>query len=327
MISRPASLYPETPPLRTHALSVSGGHTLHVQEFGDPRGIPAVVLHGGPGSGSSPLLRRFLDPARYRIIVFDQRGAGRSTPRGETRHNTTADLLADLRAIRVHLGIDRWLVVGGSWGATLALAHALAEPTVVSGLLLRAPFLARAQDIDGFFQGTAADLPEAWSRFAAVAPPERRHALLAVLADGLQGDVALAAPLAIAWWRWELAMSGTPPASVAPNEPEGDALLALIDRYRVQSHYLRHRCWLDAPSLLDRFGALPRVPIALLQGTADRVCPPAGAVELHRHVSNSTLRLVDGAGHDPTHPAMVRAMVQALDAYAGCGCFDPQDAP
>ncbi|MDL2338518.1 MAG: alpha/beta fold hydrolase [Pseudomonadota bacterium] len=320
-----AVLYPETSPLRTHALSVSGGHTLHVQEFGDANGIPAVVLHGGPGSGSSPLLRRFLDPARYRVIGFDQRGAGRSTPRGETRHNTTADLLADLRTIRLHLGIDRWLVVGGSWGATLALAHALAEPKVVSGLLLRAPFLARAQDIDGFFQGTAADLPEAWSRFVAVAPPERRHALLEVLADDLQGDVAQAAPLALAWWRWELAMSGTLAASTVPNEPEGEALLALIDRYRVQSHYLRHRCWLDVPPLLDRCGALPRVPTALLQGTADRICPPDGARELHRRVAHSTLRLVDGVGHDPTHPAMVAAMVNALDAYADRASFEWQD--
>lgn len=318
-------LYPEAPPLRTHALGVSGGHTLQVQEFGAPDGVPAVVLHGGPGSGSSPLLRRFLDPARYRIVGFDQRGAGRSTPRGETRNNTTADLLADLQAIRRHLGIDRWLVVGGSWGATLALAHGLADPQAVSGLLLRATFLARAEDIAGFFQGAAIDLPEAWSRFAAIAPPARRHALLDVLADGLQGDVAQAAPFALAWWRWELAMSGALPTSTAPAEPEGEALHALIDRYRVQSHYLRHRCWLDTPPLLERCAALPRVPIAILHGSADRICPPAGARELHRRVPHSTLRLIDGVGHDPTHPAMVAAMVDALDAYAERGDLESRE--
>ena len=312
-------LYPESLPLRTHALRVSGGHTLQVQEFGAPNGIPAVVLHGGPGSGSPPLLRRFLDPARYRIIGFDQRGAGLSTPRGETRHNTTPDLLADLQAIRRHLEIDRWLVVGGSWGATLALAHALAEPQAVSGLLLRATFLARKQDITGFFQEASADLAEAWSRFAAIAPPARRHALLDVLSDGLQGDVAQATPFALAWWRWEAAMSGAPST---PAEPGGDALRALIDRYRVQSHYLRHRCWLDTPPLLERCAALPRVPIAILHGTRDRICPPDGARELHRRVPHSRLTLVDGVGHDPTHPAMVAAMVDALDAYAECVRFE-----
>ncbi len=317
-------LYPEGPPRCAHALSVSGGHLLQVEEFGDADGIPAVVLHGGPGSGTSPLLRRFLDPMRYRVICFDQRGAGRSTPRGETRHNTTADLLTDLQTIRRHLGIDRWLVVGGSWGATLALAYALAEPRSVSGLLLRAPFLARADDIEGFFQGRTAGLPEAWARFSAIAPPDRRHALLDVLADGLQGDVAQAAPFALAWWRWEAVMSG---ASAMPAEPAGDALQALIDRYRVQSHYLRHHCWLDAPPLLDRCSLLPRVPIAILHGTADRICLPEGARELHRRVAHSTLRLVDGVGHDPTHPAMVAAMVGALDAYADGGRFDAQERP
>lgn len=314
-----AALYPETPPLRTDALGVSGGHVLHLQEFGTPDGMPAVVLHGGPGSGSSPLLRRFLDPARYRVIGFDQRGAGRSTPRGATHDNTTTDLLADLQAIRHHLGIERWLVVGGSWGATLALAHALAEPQAVSALLLRATFLARADDITRFFQGAAAELPEAWARFAAIAPPARRHALLEVLTAGLQGDAAQAAPYALAWWRWEAAMSGALPP---PDEPAGDALQALIGRYRVQSHYLSHGCWLDTPPLLDRCAALPRVPTAILHGSADRICPPDGARELHRRVPHSRLTLVAGAGHDPTHPAMVAAMVNALDAYAEHGRFE-----
>ena len=324
MFSRLSALYAETPPLRTHGLDVSGGHTLQVQEYGDPRGIPAVVLHGGPGSGSSALLRRFFDPARYRIIGFDQRGAGRSLPPGETRNNTTADLLADLQTIRHHLGIDRWLVVGGSWGATLALVHALHEPQAVSGLLLRATFLARAEDIERFFQGAAADLPEAWQRFAAIAPPARRNAMLEVLHEGLQGETSAAAVYARAWWRWEAAMSG---ALSTPNEPEGDALRALISRYRVQSHYLRHRCWLDTPPLLDRCGALPRVPTAILHGAADRICPPEGADMLHRCVPHSTLCLVDAAGHDPTHPAMVAAMVRALDAYAERGRFESPEPP
>lgn len=316
-----AALYAATPPLRTDALGVSGGHVLHLQEFGNPDGMPAVVLHGGPGSGSSPLLRRFLDPNRYRIIGFDQRGAGRSTPRGATRDNTMADLLADLQAIRQHLGIERWLVVGGSWGATLALAHALAESQAVSALLLRATFLARAEDITRFFQGAVADLPEAWSRFAAIAPPARRHALLEVLTEGLQGDAPQAAPFALAWWRWEAAMSGALPPT---DEPEGDALQELIGRYRVQSHYLSHCCWLDAPPLLDRCGSLPCVPTAILHGGSDHICPPDGARELHRRLPHSTLRIIPGVGHDPTHPEMVAAMLRALDSYAASGRFEPE---
>lgn len=322
MFSRAAAvLYPATPPLRTHALRVSDVHTLHVEECGNLRGIPAVVLHGGPGSGMSPLLVRFLDPARYRIIGFDQRGAGRSTPRGATRDNTTADLLADLQAIRHHLDIERWLVVGGSWGATLSLAHALTESHAVSALLLRATFLARAQDIAHFFQGAAADRPEAWTRFAAIAPPARRHALLEVLTEGLQGDVAQAAPFALAWRRWEAAMSCAP---LPPDEPEGDALQALIGRYRVQSHYLSHCCWLDTPPLLDRCAALPCVPTAILHGGSDHICPPDGARELHRRLPHSTLRVIPGVGHDPTHPEMVAAMLRALDSYAASGRFEPE---
>jgi proline iminopeptidase len=291
-----------------------------------------VVLHGGPGSGSSPLLRRFFDPARYRVIAIDQRGAGRSRPRGATAHNRTADLLDDLRLVREQLEVPRWLAAGGSWGATLALAHAAFEPQAVAALLLRAVFLPRAEDIEDFFQDTESRAPAAWARFASVAPAHERHDMLGYLARGLldasSGD--LPRRLALAWWHWEQTLArGTAMRNedTAPVEPDHATLDALVDRYRVQSHYLRHCCWLDAPPLLDRLGVLPQVPTLLLHSRDDRICRPEGAEAVHGRIPHSQLRWVDGAGHDPSHPAMAAAMVAALDSYARHGHFGNGLAP
>ncbi len=318
------TLYPMPAPSRVHEWPVSGGHVLHVEEGGSADGVPALVLHGGPGSGGSPLLQRYFDPARYRLISADQRGAGRSRPRGGTAHNTTADLVADLALMRERLGITRWLVVGGSWGATLALAYAAAHPGAVRALLLRATFLARDEDIAGFFQPADAEHAAAWQQFAAHAPAAERHAMLPFLAAGLNRDDDTARRLALAWWRWESALAaGALPSTEPMSEPDGPAIKALVDRYRVQSHYLLHRCWLDDPPLLDRCARLPTVPTTLLHGADDRICRPEASLALHQRLPHSRLRLIDGAGHDPTHPAMVDAMVQALDAYAAAGHFDP----
>jgi proline iminopeptidase len=324
-------LYPATPPRRSLMLPVSHGHFLQVQDSGKPDGVCALVLHGGPGSGLSPLLQRFFDPARFRIIGIDQRGAGRSQPRGSTAHNTTAELLEDLRRVREHLGIARWIVVGGSWGATLALAHALDEPEAVAALLLRAVFVPRADDIAAFFQDTAGHARAAWARFAAVAPASERHDMLAFVHRQLSvgpadGTSDRQRALELAWWHWERAMTG-PSAAPAAAEPTGEALAALVDRYRVQSHYLVHRCWLDAPPLLDRLHALPRVPTLLLHARDDHVCPPHTAQAVHARIAHSRLQWVDGAGHDPAAPAMATAMVAALDGYAQHGHFGDAAQP
>ena len=291
------SLYPDPPLLRSHALPVPGGHVLQVQEFGAADGIPAVVLHGGPGSGCSPLLRRVFDPARYRIVCPDQRGAGGSVPRGGIEHNSTDDLLADLRRVRETLGIRRWLVSGGSWGATLAVAHAAAEPEAIVALLLRASFLARPQDIAGFFGELSLD----------------------ALAEALSSnDMAMREAAALSWWHREQALAGTAGTS-AP--PKGEALAFQIDRLRVQAHYLRHGCWLQAPTLLERCEALPRVPTRLIHARDDRICPADGAFALHQRLPHATLQWVDEGGHDPSHPALVGATVAALDHYAAHGNF------
>ena len=309
------TLYDAAPAATSSWLAVPGGHEVHVQQSGAPEGIPVVVLHGGPGSGSSPLAPRCFDPRRFRIICIDQRGAGLSRPQGGMTNNTTADLLADLRAVRAQLGITRWLVVGGSWGATLALAHALDAPEAVSGLLLRGLFLARAQDIDGFFDGASHGRPQAW------APFEQRAAaqgvsLIESLHRSLCGEDAQVT--ALHWWRWEQFLVGNESAP----DPDAAALAAQVQRLRIQSHYLRHRCWLDEPPLLERCAALPDVPTLLLHGTADRICPPEGAAAFARQLPRSRLQWIDGAGHDPSHPRMVDAMVGALDHFAAHGRFD-----
>ena len=296
----PCTLYADPPLLASHSLAVPGGHVLQVQEFGRADGIPAVVLHGGPGSGCSPLLRRVFDPLRWRIVCPDQRGAGGSTPRGGIENNTTDELVADLRRIREALGIRRWLVAGGSWGATLALAHAASEPDAVAALVLRASFLARPRDVAAFFgELSLQDLAEALSSSQ---PAERERA-------------------ALSWWRREQALAGTSAA-----EPAGAALGAQVDRLRVQAHYLRHGCWLQSPDLLERCEAVPRVPTLLLHARDDRICPPAGAELLRQRLPQSRLEWLDVGGHDAAHPAMVAAMVAALDRYASQGHFDREAA-
>jgi proline iminopeptidase len=316
------ALYPDAPLLRRHALAVGDGHVLDLAEYGCADGVPALVLHGGPGSGCSPLLRRFFDPQRFRIVCVDQRGAGLSTPRGGTTHNTTTHLLEDLRRVRRHLGVARWLVVGGSWGAALGIAHAADDPDAVAALLLRSSFLARAEDIAWFFQGAADTAPAAWQHFAAAAPPADRTALLPWLARTLrEGDAGARRSAALAWWQWEQALAGT--HNDAPAGAALDALIdPLVDRYRVQSHYLLQNAFLTDPPLLQRCARAPEVPTLLLHGRVDRVCRPEGARALRRALPHAALQWIDGAGHDPAHPAMVTAMVNALDAYAERGAFD-----
>jgi proline iminopeptidase len=291
--------HPSDVPLRIHALPVGHGHVLHVEEWGHPDGLPVLLLHGGPGSGCSPLLRRGFDLKKYRLICPDQRGAGLSTPRGGTAQNTTAKLLDDLWLLRRRLGVERWLVVGGSWGATLALAHALDQPDSVRGLLLRNTFLARESDIASFFKGAPEALAQDWRSL-----PEL--------------DDAEAQALSLLWWRWERLRCGQPDEAEAPS---GDALVALVDRYRVQAHYLREGCWQQSPPLLERCAALRQVPLRLLHGAQDAVCPVMGAQLLQAAVPWAELEILPGVGHDPAHPLMLAAMRRALDAFATRGDF------
>lgn len=309
------TLFPPAEAFRTHRLPVAGGHRLFVAEYGRPDGVPVLVLHGGPGSGGSPRLAGLFDPARFRVIVPDQRGAGRSEPVGATLANTTADLLADIDLIRAALGVGRCFVAGGSWGATLAILYAARQPARVCGLLLRNPFLARAADLAWFFGGARLRHPEAWRRWAALGAPEAEEALLPWLADLFARlDARQAAPWVQAWQRWECALAGTPAGALGEAE-----IAALFRRYRLQLHYFTQGCFVppDAvPAAVDQLVAA-RVPLRLVQGLADDVCPPAATRLLAARLPAEACRWVEGVGHDPFAPAMVAASMAAWAELSG----------
>lgn len=309
------TLFPPAEAFRTHWLPVDGGHRLFVAEYGRTDGVPVLVLHGGPGSGGSPRLAGLFDPARFRVIVPDQRGAGRSEPVGATAANTTAGLLADIDVVCAALGVGRCFMAGGSWGATLAILHAARRPAQVGGLLLRNPFLARAADLAWFFGGARQRHPEAWQLWAALGAPEAEGAMLPWLADVFARlDARQAAPWVRAWQRWECALAGTPAGS--PGEAE---VAALFRRYRLQLHYFTQGCFVPPDAVLDAADQLAaaRLPMRLVQGLADDVCPPAATRLLAARLPAGACRWVEGVGHDPFAPAMVAASMAAWAELSG----------
>jgi proline iminopeptidase len=313
----PHALYTPQEPYATGVLDVGDGHSVYYEQCGEPNGLPIVVLHGGPGSSFSARHRQLFDLQRYRVVLFDQRGCGRSLPRGSVQANTSEHLVADIEQLRQHLGVESWLVVGGSWGAGLALAYAAAHPAACLGLVLRGVFLGRASDLDWFFQQARQLLPDAWADLAQQVPPAARANLLQWLCTSVSGgqpQEALAA--ASAWDAWESAMSlrkNTPPATALPT---GDAAQALLDKFRVQSHYLINGCFWGDRNLLARARALAAVPTAIVHGRLDWICLPQAAWELHHSLPGSRLQWLDGCGHSAFDPAMARAMADAIAHYA-----------
>lgn len=299
------ALFPPIDPYHREHLEVGDGHSLYVEQSGNPDGEPVLTLHGGPGGGSSPLLRRFFDPQRYRIVVFDQRGAGRSRPYAATDHNTLAHLVADIERIREHLGVRRWsMVLGGSWGVTLALSYALAHPRPVGALVLRGVFLCRQQDQDWLYteHGAARFYPDAWQRLMDALPPgegsvlERYHAAL----SGPDGE-----RLAREWTLWEARLSSLVPPEQINVEHNARAMAHL------ESHYFMHRGFVEAP-ILPRCGAI-QCPVEIVHGRYDLVCPPEQAWLLHQALPDSRLNWVPAAGHTGAEPAVAQALVEAVE--------------
>lgn len=298
-------------------LEVGDGHRVWYEQSGNADGFPVVLLHGGPGSGSSPRQRLFFDAGLFRIIQFDQRGCGRSEPTGELAHNRTVALVGDIERLREHLRIERWLVSGGSWGSTLALVYAARHLDRVAGVLVRAVFLAGRADLDWYFHGARVIAPQAWERFAAEIPRRWRRRIIGYLDRSLRGDDAdKAARLALAWRDYEAVINGPDPATPSAVPAPAGGIATLVAKYRVQAHYLAQRCFLGSGEVLRAASALRGVPVAIIHGTRDLVCLPQGAWLTHRACPGSRLAWAAGSGHDPFNPSMAALTRSALACFA-----------
>jgi len=320
VISSDSALFPPIEPYRSGRLAVDELHTLHWEECGNPDGLPVLFLHGGPGGGLSPRQRRFFDPARYRIVLFDQRGAGKSTPLGEYRNNTTQDLVADIERIRAMLGIRQWLVFGGSWGATLALAYGESHPQHCLGFILRGIFLCTAAEIDWFMNGMRWFFPEAHAAFAAAVAEKERGDLLAAYAKRLfDDDPAVHAPAARAWSRYEGSCVFLRPNPEAIADFSSDAVSLGIGR--LEAHYFLKRGFLTEDQLIAGLEHIRHLPAMIVQGRYDMVCPPATALRLHAAWPQARLRLIADAGHSAYEPGIAAALVDATEQFKTTGKF------
>jgi proline iminopeptidase len=311
-------LYPPIEPHRHGHLAVGQGHELYWEECGNPDGKPAVFLHGGPGAGCDTRARRFFDPARYRIILFDQRGCGRSQPHASLDHNTTWDLVADIEKLRGLLGIDRWQVFGGSWGSTLALAYAQAHAARVSELVLRGIFLLRKGELDWFYQqGASALYPDCWEYYLAPIPEGERGDLMHAFHRRLTGadrEAAIAAARAWAVWEGSTSYLLTDVDNVR-KWGEDDFALAVA---RIECHYFVNGGFLrDEQQLLDEVDRIRHLPAVIVQGRHDVVCPMMTAWDLHRVWPEADFRVVADAGHSAFEPGITDELVRATDRYAG----------
>jgi proline iminopeptidase len=324
--SRPAgsktgvsALYPPIRPYRKGRLRVSALHELYYEESGHPEGKAAVFLHGGPGGGTDPSMRRFFDSRRYRIVLFDQRGCGASRPHAELRDNTTWDLVSDIETLREHLGVERWLVFGGSWGSTLALAYAQRHPQRVSELVLRGIFLLRRSELEWFYQnpqGAGAIFPDLWEQYVEPIPVAERHDLIQAYYRRLTAeDAATRNAAARAWAIWEGGTSflRTNSSYLAKFDDPGYAAAFA----RIEAHYFVHRGFLQHDDqLLRDVSRIRNIPGVIVQGRYDMVCPARSAWDLHRAWPEAQLRIVPDAGHSAFEPGITRELVAATDRFA-----------
>lgn len=315
-VARPDPLFPPIEPYAQHRLDVGDGHVLYVEECGDPGGLPAVFLHGGPGAGCGPTHRRFFDPSRWRLVLFDQRGSGRSTPHAGLDHNTTWDLVADLERIRAQLGIERWLVFGGSWGSTLALAYAETHPQRVTGLVLRGIFLCRPWEIQWFYQqGASLLFPDYWEDFLSVIPAAERGDLVQAYSRRLTGtDAAAMHRAAHAWSLWEgRCATLLPDAGVRSAFSDDRLALSLA---RIECHYFVNDAFLQPDQLLRDAHRLADIPGVIVHGRYDAICPLRSAWELHQVWPKAELQVIADAGHAAFEPGIAAALVAATERFA-----------
>ncbi len=305
-------LFPEIGPYETGYLPLGDEHVMYWEQVGNPRGKPVLFLHGGPGAGAGAVHRRFFDPNIWRVIIFDQRGAGRSKPLGALAANTTQHLVADIETLRTFLNIDRFLLFGGSWGSTLALAYAQAHPEAVMGAVLRGIFLGRPAEVDWFLHGLARVFPDAHAAFAQFLPAEERHDLLgAFLARLTNPDPEIHGPAARAWSIYEGSCSTLLPSFEAVSAFAQDR--AAIGLARIEAHYFAHNLFLPAGGLLAHMDPLRTIPGEIVQGRYDMICPAQSAFDLAAAWPMARLTLVPDAGHSALEPGVRTALIAALE--------------
>lgn len=310
------ALFPDIRPYQEHNLPVDHLHTLYVEESGSPDGIPVLFVHGGPGAGCSKYDRRFFDPERYRIILFDQRGTGRSTPHAELENNTTAHLVQDIEAIRTRLKVDKWVLFGGSWGSTLSLVYAQTFPERVLGMVLRGIFLCRERDLHWFYQSGADRIfPDYWQDYANQIPPEEQDDFITAYHLRLTGANELAKMSAAKSWSiWE--------GRCATLRPNNDVVQRFSDPHlalslaRIEAHYFVNKAFLEPDQIIRNAGNLNGIPGIIIHGRYDIVCPLDNAVALHNAWPDSELHIIRDAGHSSAEPTIADALVKATQEMA-----------
>jgi proline iminopeptidase len=310
------TLYPEIKPYARHELAVQAPHVLYVDESGSPDGLPVVFIHGGPGAGCDAASRRYFDPNLYRIVTFDQRGCGRSTPHASLENNTTQALIADMEQIREQLGIDKWVLFGGSWGSTLALAYAQAHPERVQGLILRGIFLCRPQEFDWFYQEGASRLfPDYWEDYLAPIPADERGNLMQAFYKRLTGPDQIAQMHAAkAWSTWEgRTATLRPNTQVVDRFTDSHRALSIA---RIECHYFVNNAFLEPDQLLRDMPKIAHLPGVIVHGRYDVICPLDNAWALHKAWPNSELQIIRDAGHSAAENGITDALVRAADELA-----------
>ena len=309
-------LYPEIDPYNQFNLKVSDLHTIHIEESGNPNGKPVIFLHGGPGGGIEPIYRQYFDPEKWRIIIFDQRGCGKSTPHAELAENTTWELVDDIEKIREYLGIEKWVVFGGSWGSTLSLSYAITHPERCKALVLRGIFMIRNKEIDWFYQEGASNIyPDAWEQYVKPIPEDERHDMVAAYYKRLtSNDDAVRIEAAKAWSIWEASTSKLIQSDDYLHQFE-DAKVAEAFA-RIECHYFTHGGFFKSENwLLENVDKILHIPTVIVQGRYDVVCPMVSAWELHRAFPEADFEIVQDAGHSMTEKGIAAKLVKYTDKF------------
>ena len=310
-------LYSPFKPYDENKLSVSELHTIHYEQSGNPEGKPVVILHGGPGGGAAPVYRQYFNPEKWRVVMFDQRGCGRSKPYAELRENTTWDLVADIERLREHLKIDRWTVFGGSWGSTLSLAYSQTHPDRCSALILRGIFMLRQKELRWFYQSGASYIfPEAWEAYLKPIPPEERDDLISAYYKRLTAeDRQVRIEAARAWSVWEASTSKLIPSTKSIQRFGEDKFAEAFAR--IECHYFTNKGFFETENqILNNCDRIARIPGVIVQGRYDVVCPAVSSWELHKAWQNAEYIIVPDAGHSVSEPGIIDALVTATDRFA-----------